>query len=225
MKKILIVFLIAIALVLLSYLGIKNAFFGAYENTILESDTYWKNVKDSLDNNEAITITRNTCTNCYEWANLKFEDNFSGLPTEEASENGKKTSLVFKDNLSIEIGTTSIFSSLSEELQEILKSKDITTDIEVLKYIADNYNKDLGFFTSIKELKESSEINKNAKVLENSLVDIKELNGEYNGYLVTMSNNIKYAVLTVNNVTYSFTFYQNNSDEQIISFIGSIVIE
>lgn len=225
MKKILIVFLIVIVIALSSYLGIKSAFLNAYKKTMLDNNTYWEKIKESLDTNTPININANACLDCYEWANLKFNNDFANVSTESLRENGHETTLIFKDNLSIERNIPLPFSTLTKEFQDIISKEKLITEIEIYKYIANNYNKDLNFFSSIKELKEASVINSNAKTVENSLLDIKELTGEYEGYLGTMNNNIKYVVLTVDEVSYSFTFYNNYTENQIIEFISSVVIE
>ena len=94
-----------------------------------------------------------------------------------------------------------------------------------MEFIVNNYNKDLNVFSSINNFEKSREINIQTKLWMNSAENITRIEGDYEGYIISMNNDVTYAVITHDADNYVFTFYNNYPISEITSFLSTIVFE
>ena len=92
-----------------------------------------------------------------------------------------------------------------------------------MKYIVNNYNKNLNIFSSIKNFEKSRAINIQAAIWMNSAESITKIVGDYEGYIISMNNDVTYAVITHAADNYVFTFYNNYPFVELTDFLSTIV--
>lgn len=102
-------------------------------------------------------------------------------------------------------------------------AENISEDIEIIKFIVNNYNKNLNIFSNIKNFQKSRTINIQTKVWMSSAESITRINGDYTGYIIKMNNDVTYAVIMSNNTNYIFTFYNNYPFAGLTNFLSTIV--
>ena len=106
-------------------------------------------------------------------------------------------------------------------LNNLLEDENITTDYELLEFIVNNYNKDVNILSSIKTLREASEINTETKIIMNSSTNIMDITGSLDGYVLVMNDGVIMASLTNNDKYYDITFYDYNLTE-VNEFLNSV---
>lgn len=227
MKKTIIVIII-LGVLLLTYLGIKGAFLYNYNSTLIKETSYLKTFKESLDNNETISITHTNLNSdelYYNFENISFRNDYLQNTTEIIVDENKSKIINFKDdeNILLSVRRSDSIFELTPEFKEILEEENISNDIEIMKYITNNYNKNLNIFSSINSFKKSATINTQAAIWMNSAESITRINGDYTGYIIKMNNDVTYAVIMSNNTNYIFTFYNNYPFAELTNFLSTIV--
>ena len=224
MKKSLKIILIVVVSLLIVYFVIKGILLYAYNNTIVDDDTYLVSLKESLANNEQMNVTTTNLEN-EEYYTLD-DINFINLNMEvetisnEVSllENGETT-------ISINVSEYNLVDQVKDEdhyfLNNLLEDENITTDYELLEFIVNNYNKDVNILSSIKTLREATEINTETKIIMNSSTNIMDITGSLDGYVLVMNDGVIMASLTNNDKYYNITFYDYNLTE-VNEFLNTI---
>lgn len=224
MKKSLKIILIVVVSLLIVYFVIKGILLITYNNSVIEDDAYLVSLKETLANNEQMNVTT---TNLENDEYYTFDDiNFINLNMEVETisdevnllENGETT-------ISINMSESNLVDQVKGEnhyfLNNLLEDENITTDYELLKFIVNNYNKDVNILSSIKTLREAIEINTETKIIMNSSTNIMDITGSLDGYVLVMNDGVIMASLTNNDKYYNITFYDYNLTE-VNEFLNTI---
>ena len=228
MKKGLKIAIIVLGILILFYFGIKGVFLYNYNNTLIADDTYLVMFRESLAKNETISISHTDLNSeevYYDYEDIKFRNDFvTGTVEIIGNEDETKTINFKNDNDTLlTVQKVSDVFDLTAEFKEILNAENISGDIEVIKFITNNYNKDLNIFSSIKDFEQSRTINIQTKMWLNSAESITQIDGDYTGYIVSMNNGVTYAVIAHDNANYVFTFYNNYPFAELTNFLSTIV--
>ena len=230
MKKGLIITAIVLVVLVLIYFGVKGVFLYNYNSTLIEDDTNLVIFKESLAKDEVVSISHTELNSeeiYYDYENIRFRNDFSNSTTEIIGNEDEEKIVNFKNDNDVLLTvqkTPSVFE-LTTKFEEILDEENISNDIEIMEFIVNNYNKDLNVFSSINNFEKSREINIQTKLWMNSAENITRIEGDYEGYIISMNNDVTYAVITHNADNYVFTFYNNYPISEITSFLSTIVFE
>ena len=224
MNKSLKIILIVVVSLLIVYFAIKGILLYAYNNTIVENDAYLMDLKESFDNNEQMNvITTNLESDEY----YTFDDiNFINLNMEVETTSNEVNFLSNGETIiSVNVSDSNLVDQVKDEdhyfLNNLLEDENITTDYELLKFIVNNYNKDVNILSSIKTLREAIEINIETKIIMNSSTNIMDITGSLDGYVLVMNDGVIMASLTNNDKYYNITFYDYNLTE-VNEFLNTI---
>lgn len=203
MKKKILIVLIFIFLLLLTFLGYKVFLLNKYkanERTLDANSIFIETVTISNDkkvDGDVITFEELSVKNYFN----EFEEH--------------KTNSNLKAKYDMDGNVVSAYS-ISKDKQYInsidLKSDEIKTDIELFKYIKDNYYFKNTIFTSKKIIENNYLIN---SFVENGMPEFENItliNGKINGYILDMGNSRKEIHLL------------HNDEQYIISLIGEELI-
>ena len=228
MKKGLKIAIIVLGILILFYFGIKGVFLYNYNNTLIADDTYLVMFRESLAKNETISISHTDLNSeevYYDYEDIKFRNDFVTETVEIIGNEDETKTINFKNDNDtlLTVQKVSDVFDLTAEFKEILNAENISGDIEVIKFITNNYNKDLNIFSSIKDFEQSRTINIQTKMWLNSAESITQIDGDYTGYIVSMNNGVTYAVITHAADNYVFTFYNNYPFAELTNFLSTIV--
>lgn len=228
MKKGIIITAIILMILILVYFGIKGVFLYNYNNTLIEDDTHLIMLKESLTKDETVSISHtgiNSEEIYYDYENIRFRNDYFNSTTEIVGNEGETKVVNFKNDNDILLTVQKVPSVFifTTEFKEILDKENISDDIEIMKFIVNNYNRNLNIFSSVKNFEKSRAINVQAKVWMNSAESITRIVGDYTGYIVNMNNDVTYAVITNNDTNYVFTFYNNYPFAEMTDFLSTIV--
>ena len=224
MNKSLKIILIVVVSLLIVYFVIKGILLYAYNNTIVDNDAYLVDLKESFDNNEQMNVTT---TNLESDEYYTFDDiNFINLNMEAETISNEVSLLENGETIiSINVSESNLVDQVKAEnhyfLNNLLEDENITTDYELLKFIVNNYNKDVNILSSIKTLREATEINTETKIIMNSSTNIMDITGSLDGYVLVMNDGVIMASLTNNDKYYNITFYDYNLTE-VNEFLNTI---
>ena len=184
--------------------------------------------RESFAKNETISIFHTELNSeeiYYDYEDIKFRNDFVTGTVEIIGNEDETKTINFKndnDTLLTVQKVSNVFN-FTAEFKEILDDENISEDIEIMKFIVNNYNKNLNIFSSIKNFQKSRTINIQAKVWMSSAESITRINGDYTGYIIKMNNDVTYAVIMSNNTNYIFTFYNNYPFIELTNFLSAIV--
>ena len=224
MNKSLKIILIVVVSLLIVYFVIKGILLYVYNNTIVDDDTYLVDLKEYFDNNEQMNVTT---TNLGNDEYYTFDDiNFINLNMEAETISNEVSLLENGETIiSINVSESNLVDQVKGEnhyfLNNLLEDENITTDYELLKFIVNNYNKDVNILSSIKTLREATEINTETKIIMNSSTNIMDITGSLDGYVLVMNDGVIMASLTNNDKYYNITFYDYNLTE-VNEFLNTI---
>ena len=162
--------------------------------------------------------------------NLKFKNIFDGF--ERFNEEADTFKMVVSNNRdkAVFIGHEDQFIYLlknqyDKALANKLESENVKDDLDFLKYMEKHNNDDVKFFMTIRKQKEIYTLNLFKINMLPSLLYVKEINGDYRGYLFKSNRNItEVSILDGFNKRYYFTFIGNYSEEFINEFMNSVII-
>lgn len=224
MKKSLKIILIVVVSLLIVYFVIKGILLYAYNNTIVDDDTYLVDLKEYFDNNEQMNVTT---TNLGNDEYYTFDDiNFINLNMEAETISDRVNFLSNGETIiDVNVSDSNLVDQVKGEnhyfLNNLLEDENITTDYELLKFIVNNYNKDVNILSSIKTLREATEINTETKIIMNSSTNIMDITGSLDGYVLVMNDGVIMTSLTNNDKYYNITFYDYNLTE-VNEFLNTI---
>lgn len=224
MKKSLKIILIVVVSLLIVYFVIKGILLYAYNNTIVDDDTYLVDLKEYFDNNEQMNVTTINLGNDEYYT---FDDiNFINLNMEAETISDRVNFLSNGETIiDVNVSDSNLVDQVKGEnhyfLNNLLEDENITTDYELLKFIVNNYNKDVNILSSIKTLREATEINTETKIIMNSSTNIMDITGSLDGYVLVMNDGVIMASLTNNDKYYNITFYDYNLTE-VNEFLNTI---
>lgn len=90
--------------------------------------------------------------------------------------------------------------------KNFLLKNNINNDVDLLKYIRDNYYLKNNLFTSVKKMKENYVVNTFVEVALPSVSSTTIVLGDYTGFIFNLKNNIREVHIFKNNKSYIFTF-------------------
>lgn len=111
-------------------------------------------------------------------------------------------------------------------LRDFLKKNNINSDIELFAYLEKNKDIKNNIFTSTKEMKENYTIHFITSVIMPLIESITLIEGDYEGYIFNLPNNIKEVTILKNNERYLFTFICLDyfTDDYIVQLLNTINI-
>ena len=224
MKKSLKIILIVVVSLLIVYFVIKGILLITYNNSVIEDDAYLVSLKETLANNEQMNVTT---TNLENDEYYTFDDiNFINLNMEVETISDEVNLLSNSETIiSINVSDSNLVDQAKGDdhyfLNNLLEDENITTDYELLEFIVNNYNKDVNILSSIKTLREATEINTETKIIMNSSTNIMDITGSLDGYVLVMNDGVIMASLTNNDKYYDITFYDYNLTE-VNEFLNTI---
>ena len=112
------------------------------------------------------------------------------------------------------------------DLANILEKNKINNDIELFKYLEKQKDVKNNIFTSAKEMKENYTIQFMVSVIMPQMDSITLINGDYQGYIFNLKNNMKEVSILKNGKRYVFMFLNTTyfTDEKINDLLNTIVI-
>ena len=236
MKKIIII----LSVVLISYFGIKLFSFIRYN-----VDT--NNVPLKLD--ETLTIKRKELTNndyLDLFDSIKIKNEFKNFKKSDNSSSGiSETYILYDENnqnkASIRIGiSTPYIDNLvtnidtydeknivsAKDIEKYLNKNNIKNDKELFEFINKNSVKKINIFTKTSSMKENYILNILKTNLLPTLKSITFINGDYNGYILNLSSDMKQVNIDYNGRIYYLLFIKLDyfNDKKIKDLLESIII-
>lgn len=239
MKKSIKIFLIIFVVLFLVYFGIKGFVLYAYNTSIIEDDSHLRVIEKSLADNAAYHITHTYLEDgeeYYTFENVKIKNKFKEYEELVLNNQSENKTISFKDEsgvkLTISKSSYNLVDKVKDESKDVglhydltkdFEKENITSDIQLIRYMIDNYNKEMNLFSSIHNMRKSMAINMSTKISYTSYDDIATIVGDYNGYIATVNGFIKYVAINYEKENYYFTFY-NCDDSFVYEVVSSLVI-
>lgn len=243
-NKIKVIIVVIIASIIGLYFGYKAFNLTEYNTDSLFNNSYKEFLK-GLDNKDTIKIKKESYdTEDYiELENIKFVNKFKEFEKDETSEDFFKYFLykdeefiasfwVGEDNNYISYFVTDVDiygdhnSNGVVNLKSFFKKNKINTDVDLFNYLNKNKDYKNNIFTSTKKMKENYSINLLSSIIFPSIESFTLIEGDLNGYILNVNDNIKEVSIIDNDKRYIFTFigakYFNKND--INEILNSIVI-
>lgn len=121
-----------------------------------------------------------------------------------------------------------------KDVKKFLIDKNINDDVDLIKYLRNNYYFKSSIFTSTKNIKERYSLNMFSATIPQLYNDITYITGKHKGYIIDYDKNnsfnkmkVRELYLIVNNKVYTFTFYGDEftTDKYIKNFIETSIID
>ncbi len=209
------------------------------------------NFKVSFDIYNILTIRKKDLQNSdyFEFKNMKIRDDFKNYERLESNvDSDTSPKLVMRDENQKVIKTfwmgfadtyvyllqadktlfgTKDMRIVNTDLASILEENNIDNDIELFQYLWKQKNVKTNIFTSVKQMKENYVIQRMVSVIMPVVDNITLINGDYEGYIFNLKNNMKEVSILKNNQRYIFIFMNTHdlTDEYLTDILGTIVIE
>lgn len=236
MKKIIII----LSVVLISYFGIKLFSFIRYNvdvnNVPLKLDKTLTIKKKKLTNNDYLNLF-NSIKIKNEFKNFKKSDNSSSGISETYilydENNQNKASMKigittpYVDNLVTNIDTYDEKNRVSaKDIEKYLNKNNIKNDKELFEFINKNSVKKINIFTKTSSMKENYILNILKTNLLPTLKSITFIDGDYNGYILNLSSDMKQVNIDYNGRIYYLLFIKLDyfNDKKIKDLLESIII-
>jgi transcriptional regulator with XRE-family HTH domain len=114
-------------------------------------------------------------------------------------------------------------------IKNYLEKNNINSDIELFEFISNQKLKKINIFTSVKEMKENYKKYFITTVAFPLIRDITLINGDYNGYIFNIGNNIgiKEVSIIKDNKRYTLTFINTKyfTNEYVNELLNTVIIE
>lgn len=249
MKKRSIIILISILLIVCCYFGYKG-FNLYYYNVDFLTDNYSEilkgiHIKDTI----YLKHTDIKDNNYIEFNGIKVKNEFkkfTKLDQTRSANNSLKYALYGENKsliASFWMGTTDTYVKIlksdktlfgardsrvtNANLTKMLEKNNINNDIELFRCLENKKNIKNNIFTSVKKMKENYTIQFMVTVMLPQIEDITLIDGDYEGYIFNIKNNIKMAVILKNDKSYVFTFLKTDyfTDEYIKEILNTVEID
>ncbi len=198
---------------------------------------------------DTITINhKNVESNDYlEYQDIKIRNDFKDFERLEQTTGETSLKLILKDEnkktkSSFWMGKTDTYVNLlksdkslfgtedkkitNTDLTYILEKNKINNDIELFKYLEKQKYVKNNIFTSIKEMKENYTMQFMISIIMPQMDSITLINGDYQGYIFNLKNNMKEVSILKNGKRYVFMFLNTTyfTDKKINDLLNTIVI-
>lgn len=257
MKNKKIIFTIIPILVLIGlYFGIKGFYLLHYKTDSITTESY-NSIKEGLAIKDTITVKKSDDLNndYLTFKNIKIKNDFKNYKKldNQASNDDVKYALYDEENnivASFWMGTTTSYVDmfnnnitlfgiedkriLNGNISEILEKNNITSDIDLFKYLENHKNAKNNIFTSIKKMKEDYILQFMISTAFPITDGITIISGDHQGFMFNIKNpnsdnsNIFEARINNNKKVYYFTFINNKNNyftkEYISNILGTLII-
>lgn len=241
-----VIFISLFILLICCYFGYKgfNLYYYDINNMTDEYEDYIK----GLTIKDTITLKQQPLDNYIEFNGIKvkneFED-FEKLGAPQSTEDSVKYVLYDKKRkvvASFWISTADTYVNIlksdktlfgtgdkrvtNDNLTDLLEKNKINNDIELFKYLEKQKNTKNNIFTSVRKMKENYTLHFMVAVMLPSMDNISLIDGDYNGYIFNLKNNMKEVNILKNGKRYVFMFMNTDyfTDEYIEEILNSIEI-
>ena len=248
-KRKIILVIVGILLLICLYLGYKafNLFYYNVDRiTTQDYDAFMSqfNIKGT------ITIKhQNIESNDYlEYQNIKIKNDFKDFEKLEQTTGETSLKLILKaenreTKSSFWMGETDTYVALlkadktlfgtdnkkvtNTDITSILEENKINNDIELFKYLSHQKEVKNNIFTSTKKMKENYNFQYIVSIIMPQMDSITLINGDYQGYIFNLKNNMKEASILKNGKRYVFMFLDTTyfTDEKINDLLNTVVID
>ena len=225
MKKKGVIIICIVLLLFLGYLGFKWYMLNLF--TIHSENSEHNKLVIGLNNQDSMTI--NTQTILEEeyliFNGYKITMNVNNINSGFMTSIGK---MYVNRFLEEDLTGNKISAKISrEERQKFLNEKQIKNDYDYIEYIKKNDPINNNIFTSLSAMKKNY---LNNYIIEYMLPIVDKLtiiNGDYEGFMLTINKNFKEVHILENNKTYIFTFAGESkyTDEDINNILNTLIIE
>lgn len=113
--------------------------------------------------------------------------------------------------------------SLEADIEDYLEENNITTDLELFKFLSDTRSYKPNIFTNTEKIKDHYGTQLVASIAMPKIDSFTIIEGVYNGYILNI-NNIKEINVIHNNERYTFMLY-NKTEEETLDFLNTLVID
>jgi hypothetical protein len=248
-KKSIILIVVGILLVLGAYFGYKGFNLYYYNINNITTENYQKFIDGlKITNNITINSEKLNDSQYLTFKNIKVKNEFSNFQKldNQYSEDTIKY-VLYDENDKIKasfwMSTTSSYVDIfktnktlfgtederitNTDLSDFLEKNNINDDIELFQYLEKNKDVKNNIFTSVKQMKENYTIQFMASVVMPKIEGITLIDGDYKGYILNVSEDIKEVSILKNNERYVFLFLKLDyfTDEYIQKFLNTIVID
>lgn len=182
-----------------------------------------------------------------EYQNIRIRNDFKSFRKLEPTTGGSQKYILDDENRSIKtsfwLGTAATYTNLlktdktlfgtgnhritNTDLTDILEKYNINNDIELFNYISERKNVKNNIFTSVKEMRENYTIQFMVSVIMPQMDNITLINGDLEGYIFNLKNNMKEVSIIKNNKRYVFMFINTEyfTNEYIKDLLSTVVID
>ena len=222
--------IIFISLLIVIYLGFKFYCYKKYESS---SSLELSNIKingkmttNHVDLSDSEYIT---------FRNLKFKNIFDGY--EKLNEKNDTYKMILKGEngdigRAIFIGTDDQYVYIINNNEEyktlsksVIKKENIKDDFDFLKYMEKHNDDKVKFFMTTRRQKQIYSVNEFKSLMLPSIEFIKEVDGDFRGYIFKTNKDIIEVNILKDNKKYYFTFIGNYTDNFVNEFMNTVVIE
>lgn len=238
-----------IIMIIVLYAILKYVAYNIYNPYSLTDKEGYQKFMDSFVINDTLTINHKvTNSNYIEFKNIKFRNDFTDYETIKDDddstlkyalydENGKIKSYfwVVKRNtytwqLQDEIDILDLYNNFDKNshiLKSVIRKNNITTDVELVKYLQEHKDDKTTMFSLISTMKKNYYAHALMIQMFPMLDHISLINGDYNGYVLYTNNGMKEVNIEKGNDKYSFVFSNDDkfTDEYISDLLGTLIIK
>lgn len=243
---------IIILIVIILYIGFKFFMLNVYNPETITNKEDYQNFMEHFAITDTMTINHKNIKNNEEYLtfkNMKIRNDFKDYKVIEelSTEDSIKYGLYDENNeliASFWMGKTKTYANMLQDkidifglynsldknsnvLKSIITKNNITTDVELIKYLQEHKNDTTNVLSLVSKMKENYYRQAIMIVLFPILDHITLINGDYNGYIIHLENNNKEVSIEKGNDKYVFLFLQNDqyTDEYINDLISTLVIK
>ncbi len=246
MKKKIILIISFIIVLLVAYFGYKGFNLYYFNTSNFEKFTEQFSISDTI----TLKLKDTKNNDYFQYKNIKIRNDFKDYEQLELDTNVDNTSpkLVLKDathNTSkafwMGIADTYVYLSKADKtlygtndnritntnLTSILEKNNIYSDIELFNYLSNQKYVRNNIFTSVKKMKENYAIQFITSVMIPEISSITLINGDYEGYIFNLKDNMREVSILKNNKRYVFSFISDSTitNEYLTDILSTIVIE
>lgn len=215
---------------------LNNEIFETFEKGMNNAKNITIKHLSTTDNNVSLNLDGLTMRNDFTSYEKREEIDplGTGLKFQKYDESGKITEGIWiysgKNMVSLmkedyEVYGDKAIIGTKEDREEFLNEKNITTDLDLYKFILENKDYRANLFTSNKEIKYMHEIYQTFQILVSFSEDITFINGDIEGILITRNNNLTICSLYKDDKLYQITFIgEKFTDSYIEELLSTIII-
>ena len=222
--------IIFISLLIVIYLGFKFYCYKKYESS---SSLELSNIK--INGKMTINHVDLSDSEYITFRNLKFKNIFDGY--EKLNEKNDTYKMILKGEngdigRAIFIGTDDQYVYIINNNEEyktlsksVIKKENIKDDFDFLKYMEKHNDDKVKFFMTTRRQKQIYSVNEFKSLMLPSIEFIKEVDGDFRGYIFKTNKDIIEVNILKDNKKYYFTFIGNYTDNFVNEFMNTVVIE